>query len=77
MFSAPPTPLMWLLAFLGFWFEFGFGSRCRSFWSSALSLREGVLPTVVSSGAIWTEIEPRFHIERRQTTPIATPHPRV
>ena len=23
----------------------------------------GVLPTVVSSGAIWTEIEPSFHIE--------------
>ena len=23
----------------------------------------GVLPTVVSSGAIWTEIEPGFHIE--------------
>jgi hypothetical protein len=23
----------------------------------------GVLPTVVSSGAIWTEIEPDFHIE--------------
>jgi hypothetical protein len=25
--------------------------------------RVGVLPTVVSSGAIWTEIEPGFHIE--------------
>jgi hypothetical protein len=24
---------------------------------------QGVLPTVVSSGAIWTEIEPGFHIE--------------
>jgi hypothetical protein len=32
--------------------------RARSFPSVA-----GVLPTVVSSGAIWTEVEPGFHIE--------------
>jgi hypothetical protein len=27
------------------------------------AIRKGVLPTVVSPGAIWTEIEPGFHIE--------------
>jgi hypothetical protein len=30
---------------------------------SAVAFVNGVLPTVVSSGAIWTEIEPGFHIE--------------
>ena len=31
---------------------------------------EGLLPTVVSSGAIWTEIEPGFHIELKTAVPI-------
>ena len=36
--------------------------RLSSVWVVRL-LAIGVLPTVVSSGAIWTEIETGFHIE--------------
>jgi hypothetical protein len=40
-----------------------FQKQRKSHLALAMTVDVGVLPTVVSPGAIWAEVEPGFHIE--------------